>query len=123
MTSQPGPEYPRNAEEAELFLNNLVFADTTEDEHQKPSPNSTAPQPTKTDESEPDTTNTSIRLPNHTLDRLREVAAEHNTTVSGLIRDYINIGLTSEQPDTFVWLSDAIRVISALAVRGELRNT
>ncbi|WP_227982233.1 CopG family transcriptional regulator [Nocardia spumae] len=57
---------------------------------------------------------TSLKLPKDLRDRLREAAAEHCITPSMLIRQYIEMGLLSEQPGRMIPLSDAIRVLSSL---------
>ncbi|NKY87946.1 ribbon-helix-helix domain-containing protein [Nocardia veterana] len=57
---------------------------------------------------------TSLKLPKDLRDRVREAAAEHGITPSMLIRQYIEMGLLSEQPGRMIPLSDAIRVLSSL---------
>jgi predicted DNA-binding protein len=57
---------------------------------------------------------TSLKWPADMRRRVREVSAEHGITPSMLIRQYIEMGLASEDPEMMIPLSDAIRVLSNL---------
>ncbi|WP_459546275.1 hypothetical protein [Nocardia sp. X0981] len=102
MNNEPG--YPRSAAEAERFLDELTFDDTAD----RP------PLPPATDEIERGMVTTSLKMPADLRDRIREVAAAHCVTPSVLIRQYIELGLSGEQPERMIPLSDAIRVLSSL---------
>ncbi|MBL1073109.1 ribbon-helix-helix protein, CopG family [Nocardia sp. 2] len=104
MNSRPDQSYPRSAQEAKVFLDGLTFDDAV----------SMPALPPATDEIERGMVTTSLKLPQQTRDRVRELAAEHGITSSMLIRQYIEMGLASEAPDKMISLSDAIRVLSTL---------
>lgn len=104
MNNEPEPGFPRSATEAEQFLDELAFDDTVQ----------VPPLPPTTDEIERGMVTTSLKLPPATRDRIREIAAAHCITPSMLIRQYIELGLSSEQPERMIPLSDAIRVLSSL---------
>jgi predicted DNA-binding protein len=104
MNNEHESGYPRGAAEAEQFLNGLTFDDTA----------TAPPLPPTTDEIERGMVTTSVKLPQDMRDRVREVAAAHCMTPSMLIRQYIELGLSGEQPERMIPLSDAIRVLSSL---------
>ncbi|WP_433635604.1 hypothetical protein [Nocardia sp. CA-120079] len=104
MIDQPNKGYPRTAEEADQFLGGLVYDDNAE-----------VPElPPTSDEIETGMVATSFKWSMEMRDRVKEVAAEHCITPSMLIRQYIELGLTSEEPGRMIPLSDAIRVLSTL---------
>ncbi|MCX0273614.1 hypothetical protein ACH474_08105 [Nocardia rhamnosiphila] len=104
MNNEHDPGFPRSAAEAEQFLDGLAFDDTAQ----------VPPLPPATDEVERGMVTTSLKLPQDMRERIREVAAAHCLTPSMLIRQYIELGLSSEQPERMIPLSDAIRVLSSL---------
>ncbi|MFE3029635.1 CopG family transcriptional regulator [Nocardia tengchongensis] len=104
MNTTPDQGYPRTGEEADAFLNGLTFDDTA----------TMPPLPPTADEIETGMVTTSLKLPAELRQRVKEVAAEHCINASMLIRQYIEMGLASEQPEQMIPLSDAIRVLSAL---------
>ncbi|MGW6336315.1 hypothetical protein [Nocardia rhamnosiphila] len=52
---------------------------------------------------------TSLELPQDMRERIRAVAAAHCLTPSMLIRQYIELGLFSEQPERMLRMSRRIR--------------
>lgn len=104
IDNDPAPGLPRTPEAAGDFLDSLRYDDAA------PAP----ALPPDAGRIEQGMVPTSFKWSPEMRDRVRRKAAEQGMTASMLIRQYVEMGLMSEQPQRMIPLADAVRALTSL---------